>query len=73
MEVGDMVSWTHIQDRGSSIVLRSWEGKIVEITGEVAVVKRLKSGRRYTLPLNRLRPADQRNELTEHFLGKREG
>lgn len=72
MNVGDEVQWTHVRDRGSTIQFYAMEGKILEIKGQKAVVKRKGSGRKYEVSLKRLRPIDQINELTEIVMGKKE-
>jgi hypothetical protein len=68
MNIGDMVAWTHITQRGNSITLSDWEGKITEINGDRAKVKR--KGVVYNILMKRLRPVDSRHELTEFLLGK---
>jgi hypothetical protein len=70
-KIGDMVQWTHRRDRGRTIQYFAMEGKILEINGNLAVIKRTGSGRKYTVALTRLRSIDEVNELTEWVLGKK--
>jgi hypothetical protein len=69
MNVGDSVQWTHVRHMGTTIKFFAMEGKILEIKGNLAVIKRAGSGRKYEVPLKRLRTMDQRNELTEWVMG----
>jgi len=71
MNVGDKVQWTHVSYRGSTIVLRAWEGPIVDLVGtERAIVTH--RGKRYKVLIKDLRPMGQRAELTEMVMGKQQ-
>ena len=68
--VGERVTWTHISQRGRSITLRCWEGRITgfEQNGQVALVKR--QGKTYRVRLGGLRRASEAGELTDLVMGR---
>ncbi len=70
MNIGDRVQWTHVRHMGNTIKFFAMERMILEIKGSLAVIKRDGSGRKYEVPLSRLRSMNERNELTEWVMGK---
>ncbi|WP_426136327.1 hypothetical protein [Pseudomonas sp. PWP3-1b2] len=70
LTVGGKVSYTAIKAQGNGYSLSARKGVIVEINGPLAVV-RAGNGRRITLPLTKLTPEGQPNELTRMLMGGR--
>lgn len=68
--VGGKVSYTKIKAQGNGYSLSARKGVIVEINGPLAVV-RAGNGHRITLPLTKLTPEGQPNELTRMLSGGR--
>ncbi|ROL71830.1 hypothetical protein BLX41_19400 [Pseudomonas protegens] len=70
LAVGDKVSYTALKAQGNGYRLSARNGVIVEINGPLAVV-RIGNGHRTTLPLTKLTPDGQPNELTRMLCGER--
>lgn len=71
MKAGDKVTWTHVSQRGSSIVFRAWEGVLTEGNiddSEHVTIKRF--GKLYRVPRSVVRPIKDKNHLTEMVMGK---
>ena len=69
IQTGDPVTWTETSGTfGGTFNFKSKEGKVLEIEGSTAVVQ-YKNGRKTHVSLSNLRHADDRNHLTELFLG----
>lgn len=66
--VGDKVSYVALKAQGHSYHLSARKGVIVEINGQLAVV-RIGNGHRIKLPLNKLTPDGQPNALTRALIG----
>ena len=67
LAVGDKVSYTALRAQGTGYRLSARKGVIVEINGLLAVV-RIGNGHRTTLPLTKLTPEGQPNELTRMLM-----
>lgn len=70
LAVGGKVSYTKIKAQRNGYSLSAHNGVIIEINGPVAVV-RVRNGHRITLPLTKLTPEGQPNELTRMLSGGR--
>ncbi|WHS62238.1 hypothetical protein [Pseudomonas sp. G2-4] len=70
LTVGGKVSYTAIKAQGHGYRLSARNGVIVEINGSLAVV-RAGNGHRITLPLTKLTPEGQPNELIRMLAGGR--
>ena len=66
MDIGDKVTWTHHWKQGRSHNFSTREGNIILIIGSKADVKY--RGQIYRLSLDRLRPIEERTELTDMVL-----
>ena len=69
-KVGDTVSYTAIKAQGNSYQLSARKGVILSIDGDIATV-RAGNGRPVVLPLSKLTPEGQPNELTRMLGGGR--
>lgn len=57
------VTWTEITGKGRSVEMKTVEGEVVSVAGNVALVKRA-NGRRKHILVKHLTPADKPTELT---------
>lgn len=71
MEIGTLVSWTHVSQRGRTVSMSLRAGVIDAINGDVATVRK-RSGKTEQVHIRRLRVEGQPSQLGEFVEAIRE-